>query len=79
MMRTQKDKPRHYSIYTVIWSNIRRHQYLLGMTNEQLCNLLGISARTLYTYDKNPSGLTLEKIEQFLDGTGVEMQMLITV
>ena len=75
----RKERTNKYTIYTIIWSNIRRHQYLFGMTDEQLGELLGISTRTLYAYDKNPAVLTLEKIEQFLNGTGIEMQSLITV
>lgn len=75
----RKERITKYTIYNVIWSNIRRHQYLLGMTDEQLGELLGVSTRTLYSYDKNPGVLTLDKIEQFLNGTGMEMQALITI
>jgi predicted transcriptional regulator len=75
----KQNKTVKYTIYTVIWSNIRRHQYLLGMTDEQLSDMLGVSTRTLYAYDKNPAVLTLEKIESFLNETGIEMQMLISI
>lgn len=68
-----------YKVYLLIWSNIRRFQYLNGLTDKQISESLGITTRTLYTYDKNPSALTLEKIQQFLEHSGLDMQALINL
>lgn len=77
MMKKQKQKNEVYEVYNLIWSNIRRYQYLNRLSDEQLSEALGISTRTLYTYDKNPSGLTLQKVQQFLDCSGMDMLDLI--
>lgn len=68
-----------YKVYLLIWSNIRRFQYLNGLTDKQISESLGITTRTLYAYDKNPSALTLEKIQQFLEHSGLDMQALINL
>jgi len=68
-----------YKVYFLIWSNIRRFQYLNGLTDKQISESLGITTRTLYTYDKNPSALTLEKIQQFLEHSVLDMQALINL
>lgn len=65
------------NIHLIVWSNIRKYQYLQRMTDRQLSDSMGVTIRTLYTYDKDPSNLTLEKIEKFLNVTGVEMASLI--
>ena len=65
------------TIQLIVWSNIRKYQYLLRMTDDQLSDSLGVTTRTLYTYDKDPSNLTLEKIEHFLNVTGIEITELI--
>ena len=66
-----------FAIQQIVWSNIRRYQYLLKMTDDELGESLGITSRTLYTYDKDPSNLTLDKVEHFLKVTGVGMESLI--
>ena len=41
-----------YGVDLLIWGNIRRYQYLNRLSDEQLAQSLGISTRTLYSYDK---------------------------
>ena len=65
------------NIHLIVWSNIRKYQYLQRMTDSQLSDSMGVTIRTLYSYDKDPSNLTLEKIERFLNVTGIEMESLI--
>ncbi len=73
-------KPTRRNTYTfqlIVWSNIRRYQYIQKMTDEQLCESLGVSNRTLYVYDKDPSNLTLEKVDNFIERTGIGIEALI--
>ena len=77
MTKENKRKPRAQTIATVIWSNIVRQQYLLGITDEQLCEVLGVTSRSLYNYRIDPSVLTMRQIQSLLDSFGVEMQTLI--
>ena len=77
MMKANNRKPRTQTIATVVWSNIVRQQYLLGITDEQLCAVLGVTSRSLYNYRIDPSVLTMRQIQSLLDSFGVEMQTLI--
>jgi hypothetical protein len=76
-MKGNNRKPRAQTIATVVWSNIVRQQYLLGITDEQLCEVLGVTSRSLYNYRIDPSVLTMRQIQSLLDSFGVEMQTLI--
>lgn len=75
-MKKQQTGEITYEVCRIIWSNIRRYQYLNRLTDEQLAESLGISTRTLYSYDKNPSTLTLERIQSFLKHSRLTMQDL---
>ena len=79
MMKSNSKKPRLQTIATIIWSNIVRQQYLLGITDEQLCEVLGVTSRSLYNYRIDPSVLTMRQIQSLLDSFGVEMQTLIMI
>jgi len=78
-MKSNSKKPRLQTIATIIWSNIVRQQYLLGITDEQLCEVLGVTSRSLYNYRIDPSVLTMRQIQSLLDSFGVEMQTLIMI
>ena len=77
MMNKSERKLKKQTIAMTIWCNILRQQYLMGITNEQLCETLGITARTLYNYQKDPSVLTLRQLQSFLDALNIEMQSLL--
>ena len=68
-----------YTLYSIVWSNIRRYQYLNGISDDQLAQMLDLSTRTLYAYDKDPSALTLERLQAFVDSTGIEASELLKV
>ena len=72
-MRKQKENP----IYDIIWSNIRRIQYLEHLTDYYLSEILNVSERTLMNYDKEPQRVTLDKIQSFMDATNVKIDELI--
>ena len=78
-MKSNNRKPRSRTIATVVWSNIVRQQYLLGITDEQLCEILEITSRTLYNYRADPSALTMKQLQHVLDKMGVEMEALLLI
>ncbi len=65
------------SISIIIWSNISRQQYLQGLTDKQLCEILGVTSRTLYNYRQNPSALIMKKVQLVLDKMGVDMEAML--
>ena len=69
----EKDSP----IYDVIWSNIRRIQYLEHIPDYYLAEALNVTERTLINYDKEPQKITLERIQKFMDATNVTIDELI--
>jgi hypothetical protein len=75
----RKTKETTYAIYAVIWSNIRKYQYLNHITDEQLAEILEVCTRTLYTYDSEPNKVTLEKVQLFLDNLNIGIESLIIV
>lgn len=67
-----------YTLYSIIWSNIRRFQYLNGVSDPQLADILKVTTRTLYSYDKDPSAITLDRLQSFIDNTGIEVSELVS-
>ena len=77
-VNNMKKQRQPYRFSKVIWGNIRRYQYLNELSDEQLANVLKLTTRTLYNYDKDPSDLTLKRIQLFIDNSGLEIQDLIS-
>ena len=71
-------KTHKITVYKKIWSNIRKYQYLHDLSDEDLASILELTTRTLYSYDKDPSGLTLKRVQTFIDCSGMELDALIT-
>ena len=65
------------SFARVIWSNILRQQYIHGLSDSQLCELLGISGRTLYNYRQDPSNITVKQLQAVIESFGVEPETLL--
>ncbi len=76
-MRENKRASKAPIMARIIWSNIVRHQYLQGLTDKDLCEILGITSRTLYNYRQDPSALTLKQLQRVLEKMGVEMDTLL--
>ncbi len=76
-MSASKKRSRSMSISIIIWSNISRQQYLQGLTDKQLCEILGVTSRTLYNYRQDPSALTMKQVQLVLDNMGVDMEALL--
>lgn len=66
-------KTNKHEIHTVIWGNILRFQYINNLTKNQIAEAMGVTPRTLQTYDKNPSSITLDKIQHFLSYSGMDV------
>ncbi len=75
----RKNKQNYCDNARIMWSNIRRFQYINRLTNTQLAECLNVSERSLYTYDKDPSLLTLNRIQTFIDNSGVSMEELTRI
>ena len=76
-MKMDDSQPRAMTIATIIWSNIVRQQYLQGLSDVQLCNVLGITTRTLYNYRLDPSVLTMKQVQSVLDKLDIDMNALL--
>ena len=61
----------------IIWSNIIRQQYLLGITDKQLCDLLDVTPRTLLNYRKDPAAITLRQLEALVNSFGTDAEALL--
>ncbi len=68
---------RTHPLARIIWSNLLRQQYLLGVTDAQLCELLSITPRTLLNYRKDPSAITLRQLESLLNSFGIDPEALM--
>ena len=78
-MRKNPEKPRQGSqrLGRIIWGNILRQQYLLGITDTQLCEVLGVTPRTLLNYRKAPTAITLRQLQALLVSFGVDAETLL--
>lgn len=75
-MSKQARKPSQ-PLARVIWANILRQQYLLGVNDAQLCEVLGITPRTLLNYQKDPTPITLKQLSALVDSFGLDSSALI--
>ena len=66
-----------HPLSSIIWSNIVRQQYLLGVSDQQLCEVLGVTPRTLLNYRKDPTAITLRQLQALLDSFGVDAETLL--
>lgn len=60
----------------LIWSNILRQQYLLGVSDKQMSDLLGVTTRTLCNYRHDPSSVTMKQLQAVVENFGLEPEIL---
>lgn len=60
----------------LIWSNILRQQYLLGVSDKQMSDLLGVTTRTLCNYRHDPSAVTVKQLQAVVENFGLEPEIL---
>ena len=75
-MKNNKIVPSSVSFAKRIFSNIMREQYLHGVSDAQLSNLLGVTQRTLYNYRQDPSNMTIKQLQAIIESFGVEPETL---
>ena len=63
----------------LIWSNILRQQYLHGVTDQQMSDLLGVTTRTLCNYRHDPSSVTMKQLQAVVESFGLEPEILFRV
>ena len=78
-MKKTEQQNKEYEIGYVAWGNIRRFQYINHLTDEQIAEILGVSTRTLYAYDKEPNNIKLETLQNFINETKIDITELITL
>ena len=78
-MATIKKKTQPLSIAVIVWSNITRQQYLQGINDDKLCQILGITSRTLYNYRQDPSALTMKQVQIVLEKMNLSMEELLLI
>lgn len=73
-----KKSPKNDSGFArIIWANVIRQQYLHGVSDQQLCELLGVTSRTLFNYKKDPSFITLKQLEALVISFGTDAEALL--
>ena len=78
-MATVKKKTQSLSIAVIVWSNITRQQYLQRINDDKLCQILGITSRTLYNYRQDPSALTMKQVQIVLEKMNLSMEELLLI
>ena len=78
-MKKTEQQNKEYEIGYVAWGNIRRFQYINHLSDEQIAEILGVSTRTLYAYDKEPNTIKLETLQNFINETKIDITEIITL
>ena len=78
-MKKTEQQNKDYEIGYVAWGNIRRFQYINHLSDEQIAEILGVSTRTLYAYDKEPNTIKLETLQNFINETKIDITEIITL
>lgn len=77
MATKRKTVPKKPTISRIIWANIRRKQYILGLPDSDLAMILECSEKTLRNYDRNPENVTLATVQLFCKNTCTEAAELV--
>ena len=78
-MAAVKKKTQPLSIAVIVWSNITRQQYLQRINDDKLCQILGITSRTLYNYRQDPSAMTMKQVQIVLEKMNLSMEELLLI
>ena len=60
----------------LVWSNVLRQQYLHGVSDKQMSDLLGVTTRTLCNYRHDPSAVTVKQLQAVVENFGLEPETL---
>lgn len=78
-MKKKNNSQNQLIIYKIIWANIKKYQYINELSDNQLAIIFDVSLKTLYNYDKDPSKITLEKIQNFADELNLPIEKIISM
>lgn len=74
---TKKDK--RITLYKHIWCKVRYWQSLRDISDAELASYLQVGERTLKEYNKSARHVTLEKVDNLLYVTGMDLNDLMTL
>lgn len=72
-------KSQRIPLYKHIWCKIRYWQNLKDISDTKLALYLQVGERTLREYDKSAKHVTLEKVDNLLSITGMELNDLMSL
>lgn len=72
-------KSQRIPLYKHIWCKIRYWQNLKDISDTELALYLQVGERTLREYDKSAKHVTLEKVDNLLSITGMELNDLMSL
>lgn len=72
-------KKHRVTLYKKIWCKIRYWQSIHDVSDSELASYLQVSERTLRGYDKSAQHITLEKVDNLLYVTGMELNELMAL
>ncbi len=72
-------KNQRITLYKRIWCKVRYWQSLRDIPDAELASYLQVGERTLREYDKSARHITLEKVDNLLYVTGMELNDLMTL
>lgn len=75
-MKSSKNVQSTNTFAKLIWSNVLRQQYLYGISDKQLSDVMGVTTRTLYNYRHDPSSVTVKQLQAVIESFGMEPETL---
>lgn len=72
-------KNQRITLYKRVWCKVRYWQSLRDIPDAELASYLQVGERTLREYDKSAKHITLEKVDNLLYVTGMELNDLMTL
>lgn len=63
----------------IVWANVIRQQYLHGVSDQQLSELMGVTIRTLSNYKNDPANVTIKQLQIILETFGIKPESLFQV
>jgi transcriptional regulator with XRE-family HTH domain len=76
-MARKTSKTAEITFPRIVWSNIRKQQYLNGLSNNDLAMIFDCSTKTISNYENDPSHLTVQTINAFCEALHIEPMTLV--
>lgn len=72
-----RKKEQRIPLYKIVWCKMRYYQQLNNIPDDTLATALEVHNRTLRTYDKDASNITIGRIDKFLDMYNITLDELL--